>query len=394
MTTRSRRAALAALLTLGLSAPLLGAATVSSTRGRRMPTRGADASELTLPLPVGPYPVGRRVLHLVDRYRPDPWVPTAGNRELMVSVSYPARSAGGPPAAYMTVDEARLLLEARGLSGIVPAATVAGTHTHAHVSASPAPGRFPLVLLSPGFSMPRSTLTALADDLAGRGYVVASVDHAYESVGTEFPGGRILTCAACEQVDTRAEEAGVVRGRAADLSFVIDELTGHRGTGVLSRMIDPRRIGIAGHSIGGAAAAATMSADHRVRAGADLDGDFFVHPAGGGLGRRPFMMIGAESTHSPDSDATDWPDAWSHLKGWRRWLTVTGAEHFSFTDLPYLADQLGLSDPAVPLSGARGWLITRDYVTAFFDLHLRDMPQPILDGPTAAHPEVVFRDPV
>lgn len=102
------------------------------------------------------------------------------------------------------------------------------------------------------------------------------------------------------------------------------------------------------------------------------------------------MMIGAESTHSPDSDATDWPDAWSQLNGWRRWLTVTGAEHFSFTDLPYLANQLGLSDPAVPLPGARGWLITRDYVTAFFDLHLRDMPQPILDGPTTAHPEVVF----
>ncbi|MGW4913760.1 alpha/beta hydrolase family protein [Streptomyces sp. NPDC004270] len=394
MTTRSRRAALAALLTLGLSAPLLGAAPVSSARGGRTPTRGADASELALPLPAGPYPVGRRFLHLVDRHRADPWVPTAGNRELMVSVSYPARSAGGPPAAYMTVDEARLLLKARGLDEIVPAATVAGTRTHAHVSAPPAPGRFPLVLLSPGFSMPRSTLTALADDLAGRGYVVASVDHAYESVGTEFPGRRILTCAACEQVDTPAEEAAVVLGRAADLSFVIGELTSHRRTGVLSRMIDPRRIGIAGHSIGGAAAAATMSADHRVRAGADLDGDFFVHPAGARLGRRPFMMIGSESTHSPDNDATDWPDAWSHLNGWRRWLTVTGAEHFSFTDLPYLADQLGLSDPAVPLSGARGWLITRDYVTAFFDLHLRDMPQPILDGPTAAHPEVVFRDPV
>ncbi|MFF4838198.1 alpha/beta hydrolase family protein [Streptomyces sp. NPDC001315] len=394
MTTRSRRAALAALLTLGLSAPLLGAASVPSTRGRQLPTRGVDESELALPLLAGPYPVGRRVLHLVDRHRADPWVPTAANRKLMVSVSYPARSTGGPPAAYMTVDEAQLLLEARGLSGIVPAVTVAGTRTHAQVFASPASGRFPLVLLSPGFSMPRSTLTALADELAGRGYVVASVDHAYESVGTEFPGGRILTCAACEQVDTPVEEAAAVRGRAADLSFVIDELTSHRSTGVLSCMIDPRRIGVAGHSIGGAAAAATMAVDDRVRAGVDLDGDFFVHPAGAGLGRRPFMMIGADSTHSPDSHDTDWPEAWSHLHGWRRWLTVTGAEHFSFTDLPYLADQLGLSDPAVPLSGVRGWSITRDYVTAFFDLHLRDMPQPILDGPTAAHPEVVFRDRV
>ncbi|MFE6888260.1 alpha/beta hydrolase family protein [Streptomyces sp. NPDC057694] len=394
MTTRSRRAALATLLTFGLSAPLLGAASTSSTHSRPLSDRGADGCELALPPPAGPYPVGRRVLHLVDRHRADPWVSMAANRELMVSVSYPARSTGGRRAAYMAVDEAQLLLEARGLGGVVPAATVAGTRTHAQVSASPASGRFPLVLLSPGFSMPRSTLTALADDLAGRGYVVASVDHAYESVGTQFPGGRILTCAACEQVNTPAQEALAVRGRAADLSYVIDELTSYQRTRVLSGMIDPRRIGIAGHSIGGAAAAATMAADPRVRAGVDLDGDFFVHPAGAGLGRRPFMMLGADSTHGPDGHDTDWPEAWSHLHGWKRWLTVTGAEHFSFTDLPYLADQLGLSDPAVPLSGVRGWSITRDYVTAFFDRHLRELPRPILDGPTASEPEVMFRDGV
>lgn len=130
--------------------------------------------------------------------------------------------------------------------------------------------------------MPRSTLTSLADDLASRGYVVASVDHAYESVGTEFPWGRTLTCVACEQVDTPPEKAAVVRGRAEDMSLVIDELTNRRRTGTPARMIDPRRIGMAGHSIGGATAAATMATDDRVRAGADLDGDFFVHPAGQG----------------------------------------------------------------------------------------------------------------
>jgi hypothetical protein len=72
---------------------------------------------------------------------------------------------------------------------------------------------------------------------------------------------------------------------------------------------------------------------------------------------------------------------------------VAGAEHFSFTDLPYLAGQLGLSDPAIPLSGERGWRITRDYVSAFLDLHLRDISQPLLVGPTATHPEVAFQQP-
>ncbi len=79
--------------------------------------------------------------------------------------------------------------------------------------------------------MPRTTLTSLADDLASRGYVVASVDHAYESVGTAFPGGRMLTCVACERVDTPEEQAAVVRGRAKDMSFVISELTSGREGG-------------------------------------------------------------------------------------------------------------------------------------------------------------------
>ncbi|MGI5423514.1 alpha/beta hydrolase family protein [Streptomyces sp. CA-179760] len=391
MTTGRRRAIAASLLTLALSAPLLDTAPPAIAQGAQNPSRVPYTSGPALPLPAGPYTVGRRALHLVDRHRTDPWVPRAGNRELMVSVSYPARGTSGSPAAYMTDDEAQLLLEARGLGGVVPAATIAGARTPAREGVLPAPGRFPLVLLVPGFSMPRTTLTSLAEDLASRGYVVASVDHAYESVGTAFPGGRILTCAACAQVHTREEKAAAAHGRAKDMSFVIDELTKGRKVGALSRAIDASRIGIAGHSIGGAAAAATMATDRRVRAGVDLDGDFFLHPAATGLGRRPFMMLGAESTHSPGSEKTDWPEAWPHLSGWKRWLTVTGAEHFSFTDLPYLAGQLGLSDPTAPLTGERGWHLTRDYVTAFFDLHLRDIPQPILTGPTAAHPEVAFQ---
>ncbi|MFU0243523.1 alpha/beta hydrolase, partial [Streptomyces scabiei] len=90
---------------------------------------------------------------------------------------------------------------------------------------------------------------------------------------------------------------------------------------------------------------------------------------------------------------SDWAATWNRLDGWKRWLTVTGAGHFSFTDIPWLAEQLGLADPEVPLPGERGWYITRDHVRAFFDLHLRGVPQPLLNGPTASHPEVVFHQP-
>jgi predicted dienelactone hydrolase len=280
-------------------------------------------------------------------------------RELMVSVHYPAPAGRGRSAAYMT-EQAHLLLESRGLDGVVPATALSGTRTHARVNARPAGGRFPLVVLSPGFSASRSSLTALAEDLASRGYVVAAVEHAYESVGTAFPGGRVLTCLACDHVATREERGRVALRRAQDLSFVIDRSTsprtprrttqGHRSLSY-AHVIDSRRVGAAGHSIGGASAATLMVQDRRVRAGVNLDGDFFARLSETGLDARPFMMTGSAADHGPGDTESDWQEAWARLDGWKRRLTVSGAEHFSFTDLLFLAEQLGLTDPAAPLSG-------------------------------------------
>ncbi|MFE6856925.1 alpha/beta hydrolase, partial [Streptomyces sp. NPDC057674] len=182
---RFTRAAVAALLVCSVALPA-GAAAAAAPEPR--PTATAQpARAATLPAPTGPYSVGSTVLPLVDRSRTDPWVPTADGRALMVTLHYPA-AGGGRPAPYATGEEARLLAEqlGPGVSGDV----LARTRTHSKADARPAPGRRPLVLLSPGFSVSRWTLTHLAEDLASRGYVVASVDHAYESYGISLPGGR------------------------------------------------------------------------------------------------------------------------------------------------------------------------------------------------------------
>jgi predicted dienelactone hydrolase len=85
----------------------------------------------------------------------------------------------------------------------------------------------PLVVLSPGFTSSRSTLTALAEDLTSHGYVVAGIDHTYESHATAFPDGRVATCLAREARQRgSASPEKVAAGRAADVSFVLGELTG------------------------------------------------------------------------------------------------------------------------------------------------------------------------
>ncbi|MEV3990558.1 alpha/beta hydrolase [Streptomyces sp. NPDC049837] len=372
---RLPRGAAAALL--GLSLALLGTGVAHAAPDTVTAAETARV-RLELPPPTGDFAVGRDTLHLVDTDRPDPWVPEAGPRELMVSMYYPARpGGGGRTARYMTTGEARAFIEDRKLTDAVRPETLSATRTNARPGAAPARGRFPLVVLSPGFTVNRWTLTVLAEDLASRGYVVAAVDHAYESVGTAFPGGRLLTCVACG----RASMAEVAKGRAQDVSFLLDRLTAWRH----ARVIDHTRTGMAGHSVGGSSAAATMAGDPRVRAGANMDGGFFDSVPFQGLDGRPFMLLGTAD------GGTSWDkDGWPRLDGWKRWLKVTGSGHFTFTDTPVLAEQLGLLPPDEPLSGERSQEITRTYVAAFFDQHLKGVGQPLLDGPSADHPEVVF----
>ncbi|MFF2775551.1 alpha/beta hydrolase family protein [Streptomyces sp. NPDC058052] len=357
------------------------------------------AERLKVPAPTGPYGVGSSVLHLVDRSRTDPWVPEADGRELMVTLHYPAarpgngRPAPGRPATYATTEEARLLLKAVSVDDPALIRGVARARTHSTVDARPAPGRHPLVVLSPGFGMARYTLTSLAVDLASRGYVVASLDHAYESSGTSVPGGRTLTCVAC----TVMEDSGWTKGalvtgtRAADTRFVLDRLTGPRSAWRYASSIDRSRIGMAGHSVGGASAVSAMASDRRIDAGVNMDGTFWDTLPADGLGDRPFLLLGTDDYHRPGGEDASWDTTWAGLSGEKHWLTVAGADHLGFSDAPVLFDHFGLPHGDLPTE--RAVSVTRAYVAAFFDEHLRDQDQPLLDGPDPAHPEVRFHRP-
>ena len=150
-----------------------------------------------LPEPTGPCPAGTTSVYLKDVSRPDPWAAGVSARELMVSLWYPATPSDGRRARYMTPAESGLQLTSRGITGVPPDA-LSTVRTNAVTDAAPAgrPRGLPLVVLSPGFTSSRSTLTALAEDLASHGYVVAGIDHTYESFGTAFPDGRVTTCLA------------------------------------------------------------------------------------------------------------------------------------------------------------------------------------------------------
>jgi pimeloyl-ACP methyl ester carboxylesterase len=220
--------------------------------------------------------------------------------------------------------------------------------------------------------------------------VVAGIDHTYENYATTFPDGRIATCVACDSDDEWGHDTKVVEGRAADVSFVLDELTGSHPKWDGSNLIDPSRIAMAGQSMGGASALAAMLKDSRVRAGINMDGTTYARIPKGGLSR-PFLFLGAPP-HSPGGRDNSWDRDWNLLTGWKRWLVVTGAQHQSFTDIPMLVGSLGIGLPT-GLSADRSMELTRTYVRAFFDQHLGHKPQPLLDEPSTRYPEVKLCTP-
>ncbi|MFD3871218.1 alpha/beta hydrolase family protein [Streptomyces sp. NPDC058623] len=383
-----------------LFAAVLALAPAADTARAGAPAAEAGRARTTgprLPAPTGGLPVGQRTLALRDASREDPWEPGRA-RELMLSVWYPALPSDAPRAVYVTPRESGMILRQHRVEG-VPEDLLSRTGVHARTGPPALPatgGGLPLVLLSPGFSLPRTSLTALAEDLASRGWAVAAVDHAYESAAITYPDGRVTGCSACRP---GVRGRTVAATRAADLSYVRRRLTeGGPAVGAegLPRL-DPARVAVVGHSIGGAAAFEAMRRDPAFVAGVNMDGTFA--PSDTGPLARPFLLLGADRHGRPGADPS-WEATWRRLTGPRAWFSAAGAAHTSFTDYAALTPA---NDPAPALPAARATRLTRELVAAFLEGHVRagapydgippaGRPHPradaLLDAAQALHPQL------
>ncbi|MEU3572311.1 alpha/beta hydrolase [Kitasatospora sp. NPDC036755] len=387
----SRRRLLGALA-LG-AATAAGAAPARADGGTDARSGGAGEPCLTLPPPTGPRPVGTALLHLTDTTRTDAWAPTPRPRELRARLWYPAApGARGPYAPWMSPAETAHLQAA--YFG-VPDARLTWPTTHARPG-TPADRtrRHPVVLNSHGSGADSAFNTALAEELASHGHVVAALDHTYDAGEVEFPGHRLeVRDKARVQAMTDAE---IVAYRAADTRCLLDRL--HHGPlpAGLDGTLDLDAVGMFGHSMGGATTAQALHDDPRIHAGAILDGPLFG-PAATADQPRPLLLM-ASAWDSPARD-TMWDTLWPHLTGWRRRLTLTRSGHLSYCDLQLLIPQgqpafawptdqlehfLGTGDPHRAVAAQRA------YLTAYFGLHLRGTPTTLLDAPTPHWPEIRF----
>lgn len=362
-----------------------------------------------LPAPGGPYQVGTITFHWIDTAREEAYLPTPGRapRELMVQVWHPAAPPTGErPAPWLP--DVRKWSQAVGERLGVPGFLfnhLPLTRGHAYWGAPVAEGGpFPVVLYSHGWTGFRAIASDQAEELASQGYIVFAPDHPYGAMATAYPDGRVAlnNPAALPSRDETPPETWqaaieqLAATYAADLAFVLDQAERMAEGGIPSYLgphLDLSRVGVYGHSTGGAAAVLLAMQDARVKA--LLGQDVWAEP------------IPDESLDTPlpvpllfiDSELWVWPANADRVERLfvnaahdARHYQIAGAAHGDFTLFPLLSPLAGFSENRGVIDARRVLELNREALVAYFDWYLRELPAPLLDDPAGRYHELTVRE--
>ncbi len=195
----------------------------------RIDTQRPDAPALAA---YGDFNVGVRTINLInadqidilkiDPAKPKPDVLPRYDRPLTVEVWYPAApDATGSTTlkAFLRDGTTEVALEGKGMRDATPVSTGVP---------------FPLVIISHGYPGNRFLLSPLAENLASKGYIVASIDHTDSTYRDKSAFGSTLV------------------NRTLDQLFVLNEMDrlSKDGTSFLNGLLDASDTGLIGYSMG------------------------------------------------------------------------------------------------------------------------------------------------
>lgn len=237
----------------------------------------------------------------------------------------------------------------------------------------------PLVIFSHGaFGYYQSNASTYME-LASHGYVVASLDHPYHSFFTYDTDGKLVTvdpgflqtAMYIGGNDNQMSEEEVyevtsewMELREADMNFVIDELENGLFEQEWGRIMDTSRIGLMGHSLGGATAV-TVGRRADISAVIDIDGSMLGEQTGVSNGipevngeryTTPILAIDNDEHHQSRIEASESGYVYSNNvildnadEGFSTYFR--GAAHMDLTDLPlfspFLSGMLNTSESTV-----------------------------------------------
>jgi predicted dienelactone hydrolase len=225
---------------------------------------------------------------------------------------------------------------------------------------SPQQPAYPVVVMRAGLAALTTDYTSLAEDLASHGYVVVGIDAPYRSFVVVLPDGRVIARAPQNNADlvggAQQEQLAnkLVQAWSADLSLALDHLERLNESDPSGRFVgrlNLQRVGVFGHSLGGATALQFCHDDPRCKAGIDVDGAPFGSVITEGVSQ-PFLFLLGE--HQGESDGAEAPQAirqagasirsiYDRLPADGRCeIKIRGANHFLFSDGAVLRSPLAM----------------------------------------------------
>ena len=322
----------------------------------------AEFEPIELPEPTGAFGVGTVTFFWTDETRLFSYSSFQGDRRrIAVQVWFPADGDGEAleaPYAPLSSDYRHVTANSKLSPSFSPAVSVA-----------------PLILISPGRGVERYGYTAIAEELASRGFVVASVDmpgigHVIYPDGyiaspdPQFRPSRELMSGPYEKVDEFFEEPTEIGRLDLELALRnIRRLNEADPTGRFVGKIDTTKIGIFGHSLGGRIAGAFAEKNESVEAYISMEGIVPRRARLQGLDMPVAMMC---------SSAT-WPyakDNYQTVIDGRRnevfMVELVGFGHNSVTDFPFVTP----AQFSYSIDPSRGLSSSVQIVRAFFEAYL------------------------
>ena len=346
---------------------------------RAMQSALAASQTATAPAPTGSSKIGTRIINFVDVARNDPFLNNGDKRELLVRFWYPASVEDiCKPAEYTSP-------RVWNYFAVLTRLPLPKVSTNACLDAPVANSAHPVVVFTHGYTGTFTDYTFLFEDLASRGYVVASIDHTHEATAVEFPDGRMAKSLVGSHLNNtwRMDESTmslVMSARLKDISFVVNELERLNATlgNPFTGKLDTSRLSLMGHSLGGEATIAGLQKEPRFRAGVTLDG--VLTDTSAVETHQALLILAAGRKHWSKQECK----LWTALKGPRQAVNLRGAEHLSLSDAVWLARgafETGTIGPDKTMAAVR------DYVATFLDENLRDRPSDrLLAGSSADYP--------
>ena len=191
----------------------------------------------------------------------------------------------------------------------------------------------------------------------------------------------------------------------ADIAFVLDRLqrlNASDASGKFTGRLDMTRVGVFGHSFGGAAAAQFCHRDSRCKAGIDVDGSLHGSVIQAGI-HKPFMfLLSGQGDFSSDAEIrqieADIQSVYDRLPAdGRLRIVIRGANHFLFSDDGALLKShmvlrtlrmLGI----LGIDGRRQLAVTAYCVHSFFDAYLKKAGLSRLKFSSPLYPEIQVLD--